>query len=156
MRFGAGYARWEKAIAGRSVSLSVFVPFGIDARVYYIEGAAGLNLCWALQPVLGGGDPSSLRCGFERGVFRARNGEAYLPKAELLAASSAPSAGTADYAPPAMHMTVFAEDKTVLVCGCCSGGAYASAPARRGGGRAYKNKKALARAALRPELRHGL
>lgn len=120
VRFGAGYARWEKAIAGRSVSLSVFVPFGIDARVYYIEGAAGLNLCWALQPVLGGGDPSSLRCGFERGVFRARNGEAYLPKAELLAASSAPSAGTADYAPPAMHMTVFAEDKTVLVCGCCS------------------------------------
>lgn len=119
VRFGAGYARWEKVIAGHHVCLSAFVPLDTDARVYLIEGAAGLSLCWALHPVMGGGDFSSVRWGFENGIFRAKNPEGSLPKAELLATSSAPFAGFSDYAPPAMHMTVFAEDKTVLVCGCC-------------------------------------
>lgn len=119
VRFGAGYASWEKTIAGRSIRLSAFVPFDAAARVYLIEGAAGLTLCWALRPLMGGGDASSLRWGFDKGLFRAKNPEGYFPKAELLAASSAPSTGFSDYAPPAMHMTVFAEDKTVLVCGCC-------------------------------------
>lgn len=118
--FGAGCARWEKQLSGRSVGLSAFVPFGTDARVYLIEGAAGLSLSWALSPVLGGGDASSLRCRFEKGVFHAVNPEAYLPGTELLAGSSAPCLCFTDFAPPAMHMTVFAEDKTVLVCGCCS------------------------------------
>lgn len=118
--FGAGYARWEKSISGHHVTLSAFVPFGTDARVYLIEGAAGLSLCWALCPVMGGGDFSSVRWGFENGIFRAKNPEAYFSKAELLAGSSAPFAGFSDYTPPAMHMTVFAEDKTVLICGCCT------------------------------------
>lgn len=121
VRFGAGYACWEKTIAGRRVSLSAFVPFDTNARVYFIEGAAGLNLCWSLHPVLSGGDPSSVQCSFEAGVFHAENPEAYFAGAELLAGSSAPCVGFSDYAPPAMHMTVFAEDKTVLVCGCCTG-----------------------------------
>lgn len=117
--FSPGLARWEKDINGRTVITTAFVPFGTDARIYVIEGAAGMRLGWSLSPVLGGGDASSVRCRFEDGLFHAENPEAYLPGTELLAGSSTPCSCSADYAPPAMLMNIFAEDVTVLACGCC-------------------------------------
>lgn len=74
---------------------------GQDARVYMINGAAGMTLKWGLKPSLGARDASSLRCRFEDGAFIAENPEAYLPGTVLLAGASSPApAGRSSARPP--------------------------------------------------------
>lgn len=120
--YSPGLARWEKEAEGRTLNLTAFVPIGQDARVYMINGAAGMTLKWGLKPSLGARDASSLRCRFEDGAFIAENPEAYLPGTVLLAGASSPCSCRTEFCPPAMLMSVRTEDTTVLVCGCISRG----------------------------------
>ncbi|MBR1457303.1 MAG: hypothetical protein IJ594_09125, partial [Oscillospiraceae bacterium] len=120
VRFAPGWACWEKEIAGRRVRTTVFLDPVRDARILLIEGAAGLPLHWAMQPLLGAPDAASLRCTFRDGTLRAENPEAYLPGTVLLARSNCPSACRTAFTPAAMLLSLEAQEPTVLVCGCCS------------------------------------
>lgn len=55
--YSPGLARWEKEAEGRTLNLTAFVPMGQDARVYMINGAAGMTLKWGLKPSLGAREP---------------------------------------------------------------------------------------------------
>ncbi len=120
VRYGPGWAVWEKDLGGRTIRSTAFIPSGLDARVLLIQGAAGLRLHWALEPVLSGGDASSLRCRFEGGIFRAENPESCLPGTELLAACGLPCSCRTDFSPAAMLLSLAADESLVLACGCCT------------------------------------
>ena len=119
VRFSPGLAVWEKELGGRTVSTSLFIPSGMDARLLLIKGAGGLRLFWGMEPVMGAADASSLSCRFEAGLFAAENPESYLPGLRFLAGTNAPCSCRTDFAPPAMLFSLEAEDVTVLACGCC-------------------------------------
>ena len=119
VRYSPGAARWEKKLDGRTVVTEFFLPPSLDARVLLIRGAEGLSLRWLLQPVLGPGDASSLRCRFGEGLFRAENPESGREGLLFLAGTNAVCSCRTDFTPPAMLLQLEAEDLTVLVCGCC-------------------------------------
>ncbi len=120
VRYGPGWARWEKELAGRRVETTAFIPRGIDARVLLIRGAAGLRLSWALEPRLDGQDASSLLCRFDGGLFRAENPASPLPGTVFLAGSGGPCSCRTDFRPAAMLMGLVAGESQVLACGCCT------------------------------------
>ena len=118
--FSPGLAVWEKEIGGALIKTSAFIPGGIDARVFMVEGADDLELGWSLSLVLGAADGGSVRCGAEDGIFRAENPESYLPGVEFRAVSSSPALIKCDFAPAAMLLRCTCRHITVLACGCCS------------------------------------
>ena len=85
-----------------------------------MEGAEGLTLHWAIRPLLGAPDASSLRLRFQDGVLQAENPEAYLPNRPFLATASCPCDGETDFAPAGAHLRIPARKLTLLLCGCCS------------------------------------
>ncbi|MBR3473736.1 MAG: hypothetical protein IKH34_01565 [Oscillospiraceae bacterium] len=120
VRFGPGWARWEKELDGRRVVTELGIPPWQNVRVLLIRGADGLALRWLLRPLLSPGDADSLRCGFSEGLFRAENPESGREGLQLLAGTNAPCGCRTDFTPPAMLMSLDAEELTVLCCGCCT------------------------------------
>ena len=115
--FGHGWASWEKVIDNSSVTTCAFLPFGTDALVLLIRGAAGLPLRFGLLPQLGP-DASSLRYEHREGLHAFENPESYLPDLRFLIGCSARSSASADWRPPALLLRILPEAETVLVLGC--------------------------------------
>ena len=118
VRFGRGWASWEKRLDEHSVTTTAFVPLGTDALVLLIRGAGGLPLRFGLQPLLGP-DTSSLRAEEREGLCVFQNAESYLPDLRLLVGCSVRCAATTDWRPPALLLNVPASRETVLAIGCC-------------------------------------
>ena len=118
VRFGRGWASWEKHLDDRRVTTTAFVPVGTDALVLLIHGAGGLSLRFGLQPLLGT-DTSCLRTEALDGLYVFENAESYLPGLRLLIGCSVRCAATADWRPPALLLSIPARTDTVLVLGCC-------------------------------------
>ena len=116
--YAPGYASWEKELGARRVKTTAFIPADTDARVFIIEGAAGLRLNWAMKPVMGAADAKAVRIEARGGALVCSNPESYLPGAEAVAVCSLPCEASCDYAPPAAVITVLADNVTVLACGC--------------------------------------
>lgn len=115
VRFGRGWAEYEKGLDGRIVRTTVFAHGG--ALLFLIEGAEGLRLHWALFPTLGP-DSASLRLTVEDGVFTAENPESFLPGLRLYALAGVPGTVHADFCPQAISWEGVGEAVSVLVCGC--------------------------------------
>ncbi len=117
--FYPGLCTWEKQIGSHSVKCSMFVPMGIDARVIMLEGAQGMEFCWAMQPLLGSADAASLVCRREEGFFVAENPESYLEGLRFTAAIPTGAELSCAFAPAAMLMTGIADSVSIFACGCC-------------------------------------
>ena len=118
VRFGRGWASWEKRLGERCVTSTAFIPFGADALVLHIRGADGLSLRFGLQPLLGP-DTSCLRGGEREGLYVFENAESYLPGLRLSVGCSVRCAASVDWRPPALLLNIPARSETVLVLGCC-------------------------------------
>ena len=118
--YAPGYASWEKELGARRVKTTAFIPADTDARVFIIEGAAGLRLSWAVKPVMGAPDARAVRIEARGGALQCTNPESYLPGAEAVMVCSLPCETSCDYSPVTALITVLADDVTVLVCGCGS------------------------------------
>ena len=116
VRFGHGWAEYEKELAGRRVKTTVFAHGG--ALLLLLEGAEGLLLHWAIRPTLGP-DASSLRTQAQGGVFSAENPESTLPGLCFHACCSEFADLRTDFAPGALLLSFAAEEESVLGCGCC-------------------------------------
>lgn len=95
VRFGFGWARWEKG--GAAVTL--FIPQGADARIMIIENAPG-ELAWTLRPGLAyeNRDAAFAVTRVENGALRARNPRGGAPGLDFGAAFSCDAALEAEYA----------------------------------------------------------
>ncbi len=115
VRFGRGWASYEKTLPDRELLTTVFAADG--ALILHVADAAGLPLRWALRPTLGP-DGASLRLWTEGGVFVAENPESYLPGLRLLACANVPGTLRTDFLPPAMDWEGVGTGETVLVFTC--------------------------------------
>lgn len=115
--FEPGAASWEKTIGRRKVKLTAFVPVDTEARVFIVEGAAGLKLNWTMKLIIGAKDAKSVRITPREGAITAENPDAFFPGAEVTALCSLPCETGCAYFPPAVTMSVLADDVTVFVCG---------------------------------------
>ena len=115
VRFGRGWAEYEKELAARRVCTRVSIEN--DALTLRVRGAEGLPLCWLLRPTMAE-DASALRVSVEDGVFRAENPECYLQGTVLRAAASVPCEMQTDFTPPALCLRCTGEEETVFRCGC--------------------------------------
>ena len=111
--FAPGLTQWEKAVDGRSVTLTAFLCAEENIRVLLVEGAAGLELCWRME-VTAGGDGQSVSCGVEGGVFRA---EAASPLPPFLAVAGEAARWRTDFAQGGFLARFPAADCELLLCG---------------------------------------
>lgn len=118
--FYPGTAVWEKEIEDKKIRLSAFVPAGINARVYIIEGTEALQIDWAVQPVLGAPDPSSLKCRKAGDIIEFENPESYLSGIKFRIGCSGTFTAKTDYSPAALKISLWADKTAVLVCGTLS------------------------------------
>ncbi len=139
VRFGRGWASYEKALADREVLTTVFAAEG--ALILHVAGAAGLCLRWTLRPTLGP-DSASLRLWTEEGVFAAENPESDLLGLRLLAGASVPGTLRTDFLPPAMDWEGVGAGETVLVFSCRERGAFSALCSPDGAARALAATKA--------------
>jgi cyclic beta-1,2-glucan synthetase len=114
VRFGRGWAEYEKTLRDRRLRTTVFAAD--DTLILRIEGTEGLPLHWAIRPTLGP-DAASLTIEARDGVCSARNAESFLPGAVLRVCGSTGSART-DFSPPAVLWQCVGGEETILVCGC--------------------------------------
>ena len=120
VRYAPGQVSWEKELPSLRLRTVCFLCPDTNVRILRVEGAEGLTLHWAIRPLLGAPDASSLRLRFQDGVLQAENPEAYLPNRPFLATASCPCDGETDFAPAGAHLRVPARKLTLLLCGCCS------------------------------------
>ncbi|MBP8640563.1 MAG: hypothetical protein KBI01_06655 [Oscillospiraceae bacterium] len=134
--FGLGYAKWEKELDGRKISMTAFVPADTDARVLLIEweGGGTLPLRWSTDLVLCGDDSSSTRVKIEKSgdCFSASSPENPFPDSVFRICSSEKAKGfTSDRALWLQEKTddkfqsggfigisFVASSPFILVCGC--------------------------------------
>ena len=113
-----GAACWDKDIKDRKIKLCAFVPPEENIRIFIIEGAAGLKLCWQLKPLLGP-DEKALKCSFKDGIFKAQNEESYIKDVCFIASLNADASCRCDFLPQAMEMSFTGKSTTILACGIC-------------------------------------
>lgn len=136
VRFGLGYAVWEKEIEGLRLKTRAFVPPDTDCRILIVEweGGQSLPLHWSTDLVLGGDALPSPRARVreEGGVFIAENPESPFPASPFLIASSVAAKGHTTSRNLWLRgktdgsmaeggflgLTFEAESPFVLVCGC--------------------------------------
>ena len=119
VEYAPGLARWEKSVSGRKIITTGFIPCGIDARVFIIEGAAGLSLTWSLELCMGAQDGSSVICRSSDGIFTAENPESYYPGVVFRAAANIGTRIGTDFVPSGMCIALTCPETLVLACGCC-------------------------------------
>ena len=117
LRFAPGRAVWEKQIGERSVRTTAFLDPESDLLVLLLEGAEGLYLRFALQPLLGP-DSSSLQAREHRGLAVFENPESYLPGVSLIVGTDAEAGIRLSYRPPALLLSFQAADSQVIALGC--------------------------------------
>lgn len=118
VRYCGAFARWEKEIAGREISLTGFLDAESGARVLLLSGASGLTISWRMELTLGAPNGAALRCGFSDGLVHAENPESFFPALRFLACVSAKSVCRCDYREPGMLLRFTAGEHEVLLCGC--------------------------------------
>ena len=116
--YGAAFARWEKEIDGRSVSLTGFLDPESGARVLLLSGAAGLTILWRMELELGAPGGAAVRARVDEGVFCAENPDSFLPEMRFSAAVSAKARWRCDYANSGFLAAFTASEHEVLVCRC--------------------------------------
>ena len=139
VRFGFGYASWEKVFGKTGVRCTAFVPCGTDARVFLIElcGDAVGQIAWKTELQLSGSDDDdfAVSCDYVNSVFRAESSRAYYNGLRFLASASVTALGwTCDGfswlrgemdgkhgagTKPVFGAVYPAEKELVIVCGCC-------------------------------------
>ncbi len=112
VRFGRGWADWEKKIGGQSVRTTAFATE--EALLLLVESAGSFPLSMALRPTMAE-TAASLACSTEDGFLTAQNAESFLPGLQLHALWSG-GEGEAGYAPPALLWK--GEGDALLVLGC--------------------------------------
>ncbi|MBQ7473624.1 MAG: hypothetical protein IJS79_04680 [Oscillospiraceae bacterium] len=117
--YSGAFARWEKKIDGKRISLTGFLDPDSGARVLLLDGARDLTVCWRMETVIGAASGAAVRCGFARGIFTAENPESFLPGMRFHAAVSAPARCRCDWAEAGMLLSFTARGGDVLVCGVC-------------------------------------
>ena len=117
VKYGFGYASWEKNILGQKVETTAFIPMDANARVLIIKGAEGINLNWLLKPLMAESE-AGLNCRFENGVFYCQNSDSFFEDMEFKTLCSSFANCRSDFVPAAMLMNLECEAVTVLVCGC--------------------------------------
>ena len=150
VRYSPSCARWEKEIAGRSVTLTGFLDPASGARLLVLAGAEGLTICWRLETVIGASDGAAVRADFSGGLFRAENPESFLHGMRFLAGVSAPARCRCDWTEAGMLLSFTAGKEERLVCGVCEEKALRALLATEGA------RTALAAALAAQEERRGL
>ena len=136
VRFGFGYAVWQKSLDDVLLKTTAFVPTDTDARVLLVEwdGGGTRPLRWSTDLILCGDEGASPRAKLtkEGGVFTAENPESPFPDAKFrICASGKLTAFTSDRTAwlrdkidgsldPGgfLGLCYEAESPFVLVCGC--------------------------------------
>ncbi len=116
VRFEPGIAEWSKRIGGSSVTVTMFVPAGINGRVIIIRGARGLTLGYSVRPTVGG-SREALRCSVRDGALVAENSESWLEGTVFSVCFSEKAALEAHDAPPSLSGGFIAEECSVILCG---------------------------------------
>ena len=92
VRFGFGYAQWEKKLNNTAIMTTAFVPPDTDARILLVEwGESGtLPFRWSTDLVLGGDDSGALRSHVLRDgdFFIASSPESPFPESKFRICSS--------------------------------------------------------------------
>ena len=115
--YAPGIAVWRKEIAGHEIETTLLIPMGLDVRMLYIRGAAGLRLGWELHPRLGTKDAAGLRAEEDDGLIRLWDKGAWLPGTELYVGASVPFGVESEFCPAALRLSIQAEDTTLLLLG---------------------------------------
>ncbi len=139
VRYGLGFAVWEKSFGSFGTRCTAFVPQNTDARVLIIElcGEASGRLAWKCEPLLSDNDSDhvSVDIDYVNSVFVAHSSRSPITGLRFRAACSAPALGwTGDWfswlrgefdaksdklSYPVFAAEYNAQPVTVLVCGCC-------------------------------------
>ncbi len=97
VRFGFGYAQWEKKLNEAAIKTTAFVPPDTDARVLIVEweGGSTRSFRWSTDLVLGGDDSGALRSHVTRegDFFIAASPESPFPDSKFRICSSAQVTG---------------------------------------------------------------
>ncbi len=116
IRFEPGAAEWEKNIGGALVTVTMFVPAGINGRFIVIRGAKGLTLGYSAQPLVGG-SREAMRCFVRDGSLIAENSESWLENTVFSVHFSDEAALEVNDAPPSMSGRFVANECSVILCG---------------------------------------
>lgn len=128
--YGPGYARWEKRIAGRCVTLTAFVPSQDALRVWRVEWTDPQpedRLCWTLEPCLSASDRHRhwVRMAEQGNGVVLDNPAGTLPEVRLGLSSSVPPL-KAQWRHGRVQLTFPARENLLLLAGV--EGAYSLSP----------------------------
>lgn len=97
VRYGFGYAVWEKSFGSTGIRCTAFVPSGLDARVFIIEvcGTVTGQISWKTELLLSGNEDDYLAVDVDyvNSMFTASSSRFALPEAKFKALCSAPVLG---------------------------------------------------------------
>lgn len=116
--YAPGEAHWIKRIGTREVHLTAFIDMDADARIFVIEGAAGMELHWGIKPNMSGGDSKAARVRSVGDALVCENPEAYIENAQFAMLGSLPCELQSGFYPETMLAALVCDSVTVLVCGC--------------------------------------
>lgn len=139
VRYGFGYAVWEKSFGSTGIRCTAFVPSGLDARVFIIEvcGTVTGQISWKTELLLSGNEDDYLAVDVDyvNSMFTASSSRFALPETKFKALCSAPVLGWTcdlfsflrgeyDGKTEALSAPVFAakfncQPVSVIVCGVC-------------------------------------
>ena len=139
VRFGFGWARWEKDFGSFATAVTASLPPRRDARVLTVEtvGPAEGRLLWKtdLRLAADGDDRGAVVVDYVNSIFSASSPRSYTEGLRFLAAFSAPPAaytcdggkwrrgeldgGTATGGEPVIGAALPLGGRLTLVCGCC-------------------------------------
>ena len=139
VRFGFGYAVWEKSFGSSGTRCTCFIPQGIDARVFILElcGQVSGRIAWKCEPLLSDNDNDyvSVNIDYVNSFFVARSSRSPIGGLAFRAVCSAPALGwTGDYfswlrgefdaksenlSYPVFAAAYDAQPVMVIACGCC-------------------------------------
>jgi len=139
VRFGFGYASWEKSFGNTGIKCTAFVPCGIDARVFIIElfGNITGQIAWKTELLLSDNDNdyTAVKCDYVNSYFTASSERSAFSNLIFKAGfSHSPEAWTCDLlswlkgdfdekteclAYPIFGALISCQKVNVIVCGCC-------------------------------------
>ena len=115
--YAPGRAVWEKELGTRRIRTTMFIPWGIDARILLVEGAEDMELIWDAGLCLGGRECT--RTDVRGGCVSVSSAQSYLPGVRMLMGSGSESSVEADFVPAAVRLRIKPGLQTVLCCACC-------------------------------------
>lgn len=116
VRYEPGCAEWEKSLGDAVITVTMFVPTGIDGRVIIIRGAKGLPLSYRIRPILGG-SREALRCTVRDNALIAENSESWFENASLTVLFSEQAELEISASSTVMSAHFIADECSIIVCG---------------------------------------